>query len=144
MKIFDILDIPSAVTHAPLKGKSSAGNITFNQMVSEAFTAVPTVQPDALLRWMEKEPKPLVIDVQDAADIAISGTVPGAVNISLGSLTYKADHEMPEGWRDSRLGDPAMLIVTTFGMGPLGALGAKLLRDMVFTNVYILNGGVEA
>jgi hypothetical protein len=37
-----------------------------------------------------------VIDVRDAADIAMTGTVPGAVNISLGSLTYKADNEVPE------------------------------------------------
>jgi rhodanese-related sulfurtransferase len=79
-----------------------------------------------------------------AADIALTGSIPGAVNISLGSLTYKADLELPEEWRDTRLNDRSILIVTTCAMAPLGALGGKLLQDMGFTNMYILEGGVEA
>lgn len=74
----------------------------------------------------------------------LTGSIPGAINISLGSLTYKADHELPEEWRDARLNNRAMLIVTTCAVGPLGALGGKLLQDMGFTNVYILEGGVQA
>jgi rhodanese-related sulfurtransferase len=35
-------------------------------------------------------------------------------------------------------------IVTTCILGPLGALGGKLLHDMGFTNVQILEGGVQA
>ena len=120
------------------------GKKTFNQMATEAFASVSVVKPEELRRWMQSEPKPLIVDVQDAADIAATGSIPGAINISLGSLTYKADHELPEEWRDARLNDRAMLIVTTCAMGPLGALGGKLLQDLGFTNVYILEGGVQA
>ena len=117
---------------------------TFNQMASEAFASVPVVKAEELYRWLQHEPKPFINDVQDAADIALTGTIPGAVNISLGSLTYKADQELPEEWRDARLNDWTMLIVTTCGMGPMGALGGKLLQDMGYMNVYILDGGVQA
>lgn len=128
----------------------SAGSVTaqsrksFNQMAAEAFATVPAVKPDELHRWMQQEPKPLIIDVQDAADIALTGSIPGAINISLGSLTYKADHELPEDWRDARLNSHEILIVTTCAEGPMGALGGKLLQDLGFTNVYILEGGVHA
>jgi rhodanese-related sulfurtransferase len=86
-------------------------------MSGEAFASVPIIKPDELHRWLQREPKPLVIDIQDAADIAQLGTIPGAVNISYGSLTYKADHELPEDWRDARLNDYTRLIVTTCAMG---------------------------
>ncbi len=120
------------------------GKKSFNQMAAEAFASVPVVRPEELNRWMQQEPKPLIIDVQDATDIASTGSIPGAINISLGSLTYKADHSLPDEWRDPRLNDHSVLIVTTCAMGPLGALGGKLLQDMGFTNVYILEGGVQA
>lgn len=136
---------PPEITAGEVTVQTSASRkFTFNQMAAEAFTSLPVVKPDELYRWLQQEPKPFVIDVQDAADVALMGTIPGAVNISFGSLTYKADHELPEDWRDARLNDHALLIVTTCAMGPFGALGGKLLRDMGFTNVYILEGGVQA
>lgn len=85
-----------------------------------------------------------MIDVRDAADIAATGTIPGAVNISYGALTYQADCEVPETWRASQLADRSRPIITTCILGPLGAIGGKLLHDMGFTNVHILVGGVQA
>jgi rhodanese-related sulfurtransferase len=69
---------------------------TFDQMAVEAHVSLPVVKPQELQRWLLQEPKPLVIDVQDTTDVAQMGTIPGAVNISFGSLTYKADHALPE------------------------------------------------
>jgi len=46
--------------------------------------------------------------------------------------------------RDPRLADRSRPIITTCILGPLGALGGKLLHDMGFTNVSILAGGVQA
>jgi rhodanese-related sulfurtransferase len=37
-----------------------------------------------------------------------------------------------------------MLIVTTCAMGPLGALGGKLLQDMGLSNMCILEGSAQA
>lgn len=96
-------------------------------MAAEAIVSVKVIKPAELQHWMEQGRKLLVVDVQDAADVLAVGTIPGAVNISLGSLTYKADHGLPKEWRDFRLNDHGLVIITTFGMGPLGALGGKLL-----------------
>jgi rhodanese-related sulfurtransferase len=117
---------------------------TFGQMVAEALAQVPTVSPTETQKRLKDDPNTLVIDVDDAADIAMTGTVPRAMNISLGALTYKADNEVPEDLREPQLKDRSRPIITTCTDGPLGALGGKLLSDMGFTNVSILNGGVQA
>jgi len=56
----------------------------------------------------------------------------------------RADLELPEEWRDSRLQDRSRQIITTCQAGPNGARGAKLLKDMGFTNVSYVEGGMEA
>jgi rhodanese-related sulfurtransferase len=117
---------------------------TFGQMAAEAMAQVPTVSPAEAYQRLQQDPNTLVVDVRDAADIAMTGTIPGAMNISLGSLTYKADNEVPEDWREPALKDRSRPIITTCILGPMGALGGKLLRDMGFTHVSILEGGVQA
>jgi rhodanese-related sulfurtransferase len=115
---------------------------TFAQMVSEATGSVPALKPAEAKRRMQN-PNTLMIDVRDAADITVTGIIPGAVNISYGALTYKADSEVPQEWRDPQLQDHARPIITTCEVGPLGALGAKLLKDMGFTNVACIEGGTQ-
>ena len=117
---------------------------TFNQMVNEALAEVPAISPAEARQRMLQDPRTLVIDACDAADIAANGTIPGALNISLGGLTYKADNEVPEDWREPELQDRSRPIITTCLVGPLGALAGKLLKDMGFTNVSILEGGTQA
>ncbi len=117
---------------------------TFGQMVSEATAAVPATKPAEVQHRRSQERNILVIDVRDAADIALTGRIPGAVNISYGALTYKADQGVPEEWRDPRLQDRTRPIITNCTLGPLGALGAKLLQDMGFTNVVFVEGGIQA
>ncbi len=117
---------------------------TFGQMVSEALAVVPSITPAEAQKRLAQDPNILVIDVRDAADIVMTGTVPGALNISYGSLTFKADNEVPEEWRAPELKDRSRPIITTCILGPLGALGGRLLHDMGFTNVSILEGGVQA
>jgi rhodanese-related sulfurtransferase len=117
---------------------------TFNQMVSEAMGEVPPISPAEVRKRMQQDPRTLVIDVRDAADINATGIIPDALNISLGTLTYKADNEIDESWREPALRDRARPIITVCGLGPMGALGGKLLKDMGFTDVTILEGGTQA
>lgn len=117
---------------------------TFGQMVAEALAQVPVISPAEAHARLLQNPHMLVIDVRDAADVALTGTIPGAHNISYGSLTYKADQEVPLDWRDPALQDRSRPIIVTCILGPLGALGGKLLHDMGFTNVSVLEGGVQA
>ncbi|MBK7204457.1 rhodanese-like domain-containing protein [Candidatus Amarolinea dominans] len=79
------------------------------------------------------------------ADIAQTGTIAAqSKSVVRFALTYLADNEVPESWRDPRLADRSRPIITTCILGPLGAIGGKLLHDMGFTNVQILEGGVRA
>ncbi|MBN8637390.1 MAG: sulfurtransferase [Anaerolineae bacterium] len=117
---------------------------TFTQMAEEAMAVVPVISAAEAHQRLQQNPSTLVIDVRDAADIAATGTIPGAKTISLGSLTYKADQQVPEAWRDPILQDRSCPIIATCILGPLGAIAGKLLHDMGFTNVSILEGGVQA
>jgi rhodanese-related sulfurtransferase len=139
--VFDILEVPSAVTRAPL---GVQGPVTFGKMAADAFGAVPAIKPVDAYARIQSEKDLLVIDVRDAADVAQTGTVPGAINLSYGALTYLADNEVPADWRDPRLADRSRPVITTCILGPLGAIGGKLLHDMGFSNVQILEGGVQA
>lgn len=117
---------------------------TFNQMVDEAMAEVPVINADEAHRQIEERPNTLVIDPRDASDVAATGVVAGAMNISYGALTYQADNELPEEWRNPEFQDRSRPIITACEMGMLGALAGKLLRDMGFTDVAILEGGLEA
>ncbi|MCC7208180.1 MAG: sulfurtransferase [Anaerolineae bacterium] len=117
---------------------------TFQAMASEALAQVPVISAAEAKRLLELDPNTLVIDVRDAEDVRQTGSIPGAMNISYGSLTYKADNEVPEAWREPRLSDRTQPIITTCILGPLGALAGKLLSDMGFSDVSILEGGVQA
>ncbi len=92
---------------------------------------------------MQEERKTIVIDVRDAEELQATGMIPGAINVSAGSLLYKADNEVPEGWRDPRLHDRSVPVITHCALGPLGAISAKTLKDMGFVNVSYLEGGIE-
>jgi rhodanese-related sulfurtransferase len=126
------------------KGGAVTTPRTFGQMVAEAMAVVPSITAADARKRMELDANTLLIDVRDAADITASGIIPGAVAISYGALTYQADHEVPPEWRSPHLADYSRPIIVTCEVGPLGALGAKLLHDMGFTNVSILTGGVQA
>lgn len=116
---------------------------TFMQMATEAQAAVPSVRPLEARRRMQEESNTILIDVRDAEEIRATGMIPGAIAVSAGSLLYKADQEVPEEWRDSRLQDHSRPIITHCALGPLGAISAKTLQDMGFVNVSYLEGGIE-
>ena len=117
---------------------------TFNQMVTEAMAEVPVISPAEAHRQMQEDPRTLVIDPRDAADIPATGIIPEAMNISYGALTYKADNELPPEWREPELEDRSRPVITACESGELGALAGKLLKDMGFSNVSILEGGTQA
>lgn len=117
---------------------------TFGQMVSEAVAAVPAVSVAAAQQRIQKDPNTLVVDVRDSSEARGGNTIPGAINVAYGNLLFAADAEVPEEWRDPRLQDHSRPIITHCVLGPLGAIAAKTLQDMGFTNVSYLEGGIEA
>lgn len=79
----------------------------------------------------------LVIDVRDAPEVAASGKVRGAVNISRGMLEFRADAETPYHDAALRKDRPVILYCASGGRS---ALGGKLLKDMGYEQVYNLGG----
>ena len=75
-----------------------------------------------------------MVDVREPAEWE-EGHIPGAKLIPRGLLEHKAADELPE--RDER-------IVVHCAVGGRGALAAKSLKDMGYTNVANMDGGVNA
>ena len=119
-------------------------SMTFMQMAEAAMAAVEGISVEETKRRMDEDSNALIIDVQDAADISEFGLASGGQNISLGMLPVKADSELPPEWTDPGLQDRSRQIIVTCAMGPNAARGAKLLKDMGFTNVSYMEGGMEA
>ncbi len=114
---------------------------TFRQMVAEGREGTAMVSPQEAQQRMRAEPNTLVVDVRDAQDLSGTGIIPGALNVSLGTLPLRADQELPEEVRNPELQDRERPIITTCGAGGQASLAAKVLKDMGFTNVSILEGG---
>jgi rhodanese-related sulfurtransferase len=119
-------------------------SLSFMQIVEAAVANVEGISPAEAQQRLEQDPNALLVDVRDAGDIPTTGLVSGGMNISLGMLPIKADLELPEDWREPGLQDRSRQVITTCQLGPNAAIGAKLLKDMGFTNVTYMDGGMEA
>ena len=117
---------------------------SFIQMAEKAMAEVDGISAEQAQQRLKEDSNALLIDVRDAADISSSGVPAGGVNISLGMLPIRADRELPEEWLDARLQDRSCQIITTCFAGMMSAIGAKLLKDMGFTNVCYMEGGMDA
>ncbi len=118
--------------------------MSFMQIAEEAMAQVEGISAAEVQQRMKQDPNALLVDVRDAADIPSTGLATGGLNISLGMLPVRADLELPEDWREPRLQDRSLPVITACQLGPNGAIGAKILKDMGFTNVSYLKGGMEA
>ncbi len=118
--------------------------MSFIQMAEEAIAEVDGISAEQAQQRLKEDSKALLIDVRDAADIPSTGVPAGGVNISLGMLPIRADRELPKEWVDTRLQDRSCQIITTCFAGMMSAMGAKLLKDMGFTNVCYMEGGMDA
>jgi rhodanese-related sulfurtransferase len=118
--------------------------MSFMQIAEEAMAQVEGISAAEVQQRMKQDPKALLVDVRDAVDIPSTGLATGGLNISLGMLPVRADLELPEEWREPRLQDRSLPVITACQLGPNGAIGAKILKDMGFTNVSYLEGGMEA
>ena len=119
-------------------------SLSFMQIVEAASANVDGISPADARQRLEQDPDALIVDVRDAGDIPSTGLASGGINVSLGMLPIKADLELPEEWRDPKLQDRSRQVITTCQLGPNAAIGAKLLKDMGFTNVSYMEGGMEA
>ena len=106
------------------------------QMMEAANAVVPKVSP-AEAKEMIAKGNTLVVDVRDSAEVANSGKVPGAVNVSRGMLEFRADPESP--YHDKAF-DKTKTVIVYCASGGRSALSGKVLKDFGYANVFNLGG----
>ncbi len=106
------------------------------EMMAAANAAVPRVAP-ATAAEMMKSGEALVLDVRDAAELAQSGKIKGAVHVSRGMLEFRADPESPALHPAFAQDKPVFVYCASGGRA---ALAGKTLRDLGYTKVYNIGG----
>ena len=106
------------------------------EMMAAARSVVPAITPGeaAALRG---RPDVVFLDVRDGEEVAKTGKVAGAINVSRGMLEFRADEASPA--RDPALSKDKTVIVYC-GAGGRAALAGKTLRDLGYTKVRNLGG----
>lgn len=112
------------------------------KMVAAAKEVITEIPVTEFKKVIDAE-NPIIIDVRTAAEHE-SGAVPGAVNIPRGVIEFRIGSE--ELWNE--WGNPAPskadIIYVYCGTGSRGALSAKALMQLGYTNVFSVEGGWNA
>jgi rhodanese-related sulfurtransferase len=108
--------------------------VTVKQLLDAANAAVPRITA-AQARDLIAKGNTLVVDVRDAPEVAQSGKVAGALNVSRGMLEFRADPESP--YHDPHF-DRDKPVILYCASGGRSALSGKLLQDMGYREVYNL------
>ncbi len=116
---------------------------TFQNMVEEARQDVSPVSPEEAQQKIEQNPNTLVVDVREPSGIAETGSIPGSLNVPLGTLAIGADQQLPEEMRNAELQDRSRPVITTCALGGQATLAAKTLKDMGFTDVRFIEEGFK-
>ena len=106
------------------------------EMMDAANAQVPRITPQEAQTMMAKG-EALVVDVRDPPELAASGKVAGAVNVSRGMLEFRADPN--SHYFDPRF-NKAKTMILYCASGGRSALAAKLLKDMGYEKVFNLGG----
>lgn len=108
--------------------------ISVKQMMDDANAAVPRISP-AQARQIIAANNALVVDVRDAHEVEKTGKISGAINVSRGMLEFRADAESPYHVKSF---DKGKKIILYCASGGRSALGAKVLKEMGYTEVFNL------
>ena len=107
---------------------------TVKEMLASANAAVPRITPSEA-KAMAADPRVLIVDVRDAAEVKASGKAKGALHVSRGLIEFRADPESP--MHDAAF-DRAKTIILYCASGGRSALSGKALKDLGYADVYNL------
>jgi sulfur-carrier protein adenylyltransferase/sulfurtransferase len=107
---------------------------TPGQMVKEAKAAIREVSVGDLKKMIDAREKIVILDVRDKSELT-SGRIPGAINISRGTLEFKAGMMIPD--RNAR-------IVVYCGVDLRGPLATRTLNELGYVHAINLIGGLTA
>ena len=109
---------------------------TAMELVAKANQTVPKVAPEEARALMGR-PDVLVVDVRDPPEVAASGKLKGAVNVSRGMLEFRADPASP--YHDKAF-DPGKTVLLYCGAGARAALAGAALQALGYADVRNLGG----
>ncbi len=108
--------------------------LNVKQLMEAANAAVPRITPTQAQAMIAKG-NALIVDVRDAPELAASGKIPGALNVSRGMLEFRADPDVP--YHDANFTKDRTIILYC-ASGGRAALSGKVLKDMGYPEVYNL------
>ena len=106
---------------------------SYEELVSEARSETERTDVEAVREGLRSGGGVTVVDVREPAEYE-AGHIPGAKPLPRGLLEYRAAEELPD--RDAR-------IVVHCALGGRGALAARSLKEMGYTNVANMEGGIK-
>lgn len=115
-------------------------SVSVKSLLAEANEAAPRIAPDEARRLVEQEDA-LLVDVRDGTEVAQSGKLRGAANVSRGMLEFRADAETP--YHDPQFRKDRTIVLYC-ASGGRSALAAKTLKDMGYERVLNLGGFKDA
>ena len=113
--------------------------ITAAELVASARARVQNLDP-AQFAERATSPDAVIVDLREA-DERVQGTIPGAIHVPRGMLEFLADPTSP--YHDRRLA-PGRSVLLHCASGGRSALAAETLRDLGYTDVAHLDGGIAA
>jgi rhodanese-related sulfurtransferase len=112
----------------------------FKQLLAEANAMIETVSVQDALK-SANDPSVQFVDIRDQAELASTGTIPGAVHAPRGLLEFLADPESPIHKKPLSSGKKLVLFCASGGRS---ALAAKTLAEMGVDKVCHMAGGFTA
>jgi rhodanese-related sulfurtransferase len=114
--------------------QTAAAGKTPEQMVSEAKAAIREVSVAEVRKMIDAREKIIILDVRDRHEFA-GGHIPGAVNISRGSLEFKAGAFIPD--KNAR-------IVVCCGLDLRSPAATRTLNELGYRNAVNMTGGLKS
>jgi len=118
------------------KEEKTAMPTSVKEMLAAANAAVPRLSRGEAQALIAKGDV-LVVDVRDAAEVAGTGKVAGALNVPRGMIEFKADPDSPS--HDPRFRKDRTIILYC-ASGGRSALAGKTLLDLGYRDVRNLGG----
>jgi rhodanese-related sulfurtransferase len=106
---------------------------SYEELVSEAKAETEQTDVEAVQEALRSGEGVTVVDVREPDEYE-DGHIPGAKPLPRGLLEYKAAEELPD--KDAH-------IVVHCALGGRGALAARSLKEMGYTNVANMEGGMK-
>jgi rhodanese-related sulfurtransferase len=114
-------------------GMAQDMNPKVKEMLASAKGAIKTVPADAVKAAIDSKEKAILLDVRDAGEFA-AGHLPGAMNISRGTLEFNVFGKIP---------DQNEKIYVYCKTAARSAMATKTLNDLGFKNAVLMDAPYE-